>query len=176
MNGQQRDKPRSQRNGTDAQQCSTEAYEQQSAPQAGAGRVVCSVPHSGTRTLVEHLGLKDSPRGFWLHFGYDDALLKKHKDLHLHIPLRHPHAVAASWARRGKNIDRLLAAYHSMFAHLTRPHTVHKMELLPTLAGGDDWDREVHGDSKVSGYVDKVHKEVVLIHAEFFNHYYGDMT
>lgn len=139
--------------------------------------VVCSVPHSGTRTLVDYLpGIcHNSPRGFWLHFGYDDALLKRHKDLHLHIPVRDPRSVAASWARRGKNIDRLVTAYTSMFAHFDREHTVYKMETLPMLDGVDDWDRELHGNTRVSSYVDRLQVDVIQPHLEFFTEYYGDL-
>lgn len=136
--------------------------------------VVCSVPHSGTRSLVTHLDIgANSPRGRWLHFGHDDGRLKQNKDLHLHIPIRNPVSVATSWARRGKNIDGLLAAYHSMFSHLSRPHTAYKMEDLSITEGDDDWDREVHGNGKVAGYVESIMTEVVRPHAEFFSSYYN---
>ena len=136
--------------------------------------VVTSVPHSGTRTLVEYLdgSLVQSPRGEWLHFGFDDARLKHHKDLHLHIPLRNPVRVAKSWAGRGKNIDGLLAAYASMFNHLDRPHTLHKMEDIPATTGTEDWDRTVEGNRLVAQYVAQVTERVIVPHHEFFARYY----
>ena len=133
--------------------------------------VVCSVPHSGTRTLVEYLGLeKNSPRGHWLHFGYDDARLKQHKNLHLHIPLRNPVDVATAWGRRGKNLDRLLEAYASMFNHLDRPHTIHRMEDLPATAGTEDHDK--YTTTQVSFHVEQVTERVIVPHMQFFKQYY----
>jgi hypothetical protein len=112
-----------------------------------------------------------------MHFGYflDEPQIRTGM-YHLHIPLRHPYAVASSWARRGKNVVQLIAAYRSMFACLTQPHTIHQMELLPVLGGGDDSDRSVEGERLVSSYVDEVHDDVVQPHAEFFAQYYEDLT
>lgn len=135
--------------------------------------VVCSVPHSGTRTLVEHLNgtLDKSPRGRWLHFDYDDGLLKKHKHLHLHVPIRNPMHVATSWARRGKNSDGMVAAYESMFNHLDRDHTLHKIEDMTRLDGNDDWPEKVAPVWKIKQYQDIV-KEIVDKHQEFFDQFY----
>ena len=108
--------------------------------------VVVSVPHSGTRTLVEHLGLGgNSPRGRWLHFGYDmDEPKIRSGKYHLHIPIRHPLEVTKSWARRDKKVAGLITAYTSMFEHIrTQQHTIYKMEDLPKLDGYTDYpDKE----------------------------------
>lgn len=137
--------------------------------------VVCSVPHSGTRTLVVHLGIgKNSPAGRWMHFGYaDDEVRIASGKYHLHIPVRHPMVVASSWARRGKNLDRLISAYMCMFAHLHRPHTLHRMEDLPVLAGGDDHDRLVRGDTLVAEYRERVMEEIVKPNHDWFIRRYG---
>lgn len=105
-----------------------------------------------------------------MHFGYylDEPILHRY---HLHIPLRHPHAVAESWARRGKNPDALIRAYESMFNH-TDHCTVHIMEELPRLDGGDDWDRNVRGDTLVAQYVERIDREVVTPHRDWFGNYY----
>lgn len=143
--------------------------------------VVCSVPHSGTRTLVDYLGVGgNSPRGRWLHFGYkhDIPVLKAYRH-HLHIPLRHPLEVAASHARRGKNVDALVSAYQCMFAWLrdapAGSATMYRMEDLPTLAGGDDWDRDGHGDGRVEQYRGIVRSKVLQSHGNWFARYYDDI-
>lgn len=112
-----------------------------------------------------------------MHFGYfmDEPKIAT-GNYHLHVPLRHPRDVASSWARRGKNLDRLVEAYRCMFTHLQQPHTVHKMEDIAVLSGDDDWDREVNGDGQVSVYVDRIMADVVQPHAEFFSQYYEDLN
>lgn len=106
-----------------------------------------------------------------MHFDHDEGLIKKHKP-QMHIPIRHPMDVAASWARRGKNLDKLLRAYASMFAHLHLDHTIHKVEDLPTLDGGEDRDREAQGDVKVREYQAAVMERVVKPHMDFFSGLY----
>jgi hypothetical protein len=110
-----------------------------------------------------------------LHFDFDDGLLKKHNELHLHIPLRHPMAVAASWARRDKNPDRMIAAYRSMFAHLYRPHTLYRMELLPLLDGYADTDnRENEGVTHARTYQMLLASEIIEPHIDWFAAQYPD--
>ena len=123
--------------------------------------------------MVDYLDghLVKSPRGQWLHFGYDDVLLRIHKDIHLHIPVRNPIAVATSWAGRGKNLDRLLKAYDSMFRHLDRPHTLHRIEDIPA-TGTKDWDREIAGTSQVPHYIAQVTEHVIAPHQAWFRQYY----
>lgn len=138
--------------------------------------VVCSVPHSGTRSLVKHLGLEqNSPRGRWLHFGYDpDRPVIRSGAYHLHIPVRDPHQVASSHARRGKNLDALVRAYHDMFESLVQPHTAHNMALVPYLDGADDRDRRECGELYVEHYIETVDTLVVQPQAEWFARILGD--
>jgi hypothetical protein len=101
----------------------------------------------------------------------DEPILTRH---HLHVPVRHPRQVAASWARRGKNLDRLLLAYESMFGHLDHS-TCYRIEDYPVLDGGDDWDREAHGESKVADYIAQVERSVISPHRAWFSNYYEDI-
>ena len=137
--------------------------------------VVVSVPHSGTRTLVKHLGIgHNSPRGRWMHFGYDpDEPRIKSGKYHLHIPIRHPLEVTKSWARRDKNINRLVEAYESMFSHLDQAHTFHKMEDLPKLDGYTDHPGQETPQWRLDKYEGVILVNVVAPNLEFFQQFYG---
>lgn len=138
--------------------------------------VVVSVPHSGTRTLVEYLGLgKNSPRGRWMHFGYDpDEPRIKSGKYHLHIPIRDPIDVTRSWARRNKNVDALVDAYLSMFDHMqTQEHTIHRMEVLPKLDGHDEYPDQAAPAWRMAQYQDTVMEDVIIPNQAFFEKYYG---
>ena len=134
--------------------------------------VVMSVPHSGTRTLVEHLGITPKEQGMiggrWWHFGYHDYLLDRYKTVHLHIPVRYPLDVAYTWARQGKNLQRLLDAYASMFRHLDRSHTLHKIEDLPRLAGYSDNQHLTGNPTRIAEYKDTITQQVLEPHHRFF--------
>ena len=106
-----------------------------------------------------------------MHFDYDDALLKKHQHLHLHIPIRDPMQVAISWARRDKDSDGLVAAYGSMFRHLDRDHTLHKIEDMTRLDGNDDWPDKVAPAWMIKQYQDIV-QDVMDKHHQFFSQFY----
>lgn len=128
--------------------------------------------------MVKHLGIqpRTSPRGLWLHWDYDDQLLKANPGLHLHIPIRDPMAVAASWGRRGKKIAGLLRAYASMFEYLASPHetnqhTLHRIEDIEVLDGATDWDRN-ESPGNVLKYQQIIQAEVVDKHRAFFAEYY----
>jgi len=98
--------------------------------------MVISVPHTGTRTLRDHLGFN----GYW-HFGQNDPDIKLYTGM-AHIPIRDPFDVSVSWQARyptdqshapGEELRRweLLMAY---VKH--RPHTVfHKIEDLAIKVG-----------------------------------------
>lgn len=134
--------------------------------------VVCSVPHSATRSLVKHLGFeRNSPRGHWLHFGYclDDPVLHKY---HLHIPIRNPMEVARTWGRQAKNIEGLLKAYESMFYHLNIEHTLYKMEDMPRLDGLNDAPELRKDTAQVHEYQRIIQEKVVDKHGEFFERFY----
>jgi hypothetical protein len=143
------------------------------APKDTMVDVVCSVPHSGTRTLVKHLGIGgNSPRGEYLHFDYDDVKLRVGKHLHLHIPVRDPMDVAASWARRKKKIDGLIRAYDSMFNHLGMAHTLHKIEDIEPLEGTNDHKDRVTPAWRLAEYQGIVREQVVDQHRQFFDRFY----
>ncbi len=141
-----------------------------------------SVPHSGTRTLVEHLGLRAADQrlrgGRWWHFGYPEheKYLRYYKTVHLHIPVRNPLDVAKSWARQEKNIHRLLEAYESMFTNgLNREHTLHQVELLPRLAGANDSPEMTGNPVKIQDYQDIILYYVVRPHESFFRRFYPEL-
>lgn len=56
--------------------------------------MIISVPHSGTRSLRDHLG----EDGYW-HWGQNDIEIERHVG-HVDVPLRDPFDVAVSWEAR----------------------------------------------------------------------------
>ena len=84
--------------------------------------------------------------------------------------------VAESWARRGKNIEKLVSSYQAMFRHLEdQQHTLHRMEDIPCLAGTEDSDRnEVPNTWNIDKYQGRILLEVVSPHLEFFKQHYGE--
>lgn len=130
---------------------------------------VLSVHHSGTRTLVKHLGLDTHQ-----HFIDSDSEIRAYYpgrgDL-VHIPIRHPMSVAASWARKGKPVERLIGQYRSMFEYLEHNTPVlHRIESLPRLAGTDD-----PGEpdlARAEQYQARIASEVIRPHLDFFLRYY----
>ena len=153
-----------------------------------------SVPHSGTRTLVDFLGVKAQdyglPGGKWWHFGmhYERAIEHaEDSELCLHVPIRNPYNVAMSWADRGKSLPGLIAAYGQMFEILTlyvveqrvlafpeieRVHdfgrvALYKVETLPTLAGHDD-GKAGCSRATLREYVNTVDTLIVKPHRKFF--------
>lgn len=134
---------------------------------------VVSVHHSGTRSLVKHLGLQTHQ-----HFvDYDRELGTYYADRGdlVHIPVRHPMAVAASWARKDKPVERLIGQFRSMFAFLERHGArpvLYCMEQLPRLAGLDDpGERDLGRESL---YRLRIGQEVVEPHLDFYLGYYVD--
>lgn len=112
-----------------------------------------SVPHSGTRSLVEYTGIT-GPAQAWWHFGFHDKELTAFRHpLRLHIPIRRPIDVAASWARRAKHIEGLLNAYQAMMAVITEPpdhvtFTLYRMENLQVHLGDNDGGARHPNDSR----------------------------
>ena len=138
------------------------------------GHVVVSVPHNGTRTLVEALDMRASdqglPAGRYWHFGQSNALLRAHH-VHAHIPIRNPLDVAASWARRGKPVESMVSAYNDMFTYLDTHTevTFHKIEDYDPIEGtGEHPDAVANPDQHIAA----VMAEVVELHREFFEGYY----
>jgi len=141
------------------------------------GHVVVSVPHNGTRTLVEALDMRASdqglPAGRYWHFGQSNALLRAHH-VHAHIPIRNPLDVAASWARRGKPVESMVSAYNDMFTYLDTHDevTFHRIEdYEPTEGLNESKD----GPTISTEHRQAVMSEVVDPHREFFERFYGDI-
>lgn len=102
--------------------------------------MICSVPHTGTRTLIKHLGVHEEA---FLHYGRHDDVIAK-LDEHIHFPIRDPLAVTITWRILKRN--RNIANYNDTFDEFRRwdlaikhlktvPHTIYKMEDLPVLDG-----------------------------------------
>ena len=146
-----------------------------------------SVPHSGTRTLVEHLGVYATQQGFslwgageWWHFGgHYQSRVNKTK-IFAHIPIRHPLDVAASWARRmreGKVLEDLINRYHLMFDYLLDPernYQLHRVEDLPRLQGKNE-HAQGERKHKVKRYQEEVKLQVIEPYRDFFECYYKDL-
>jgi len=152
---------------------------------------VVSVPHSGTRTLLEHTGLyppaaKDrtldgwTRRPRWLHFGVPHHAKMLHRfDPVAHIPVRHPKSVCASWRRRydeGNPVAKLVKAYNAMFDYLeTHDAEFYRVEDLPRLAGTDD-----HPEKRDTKHLDEFYaaitESVVEPHRAFFARFYEDLA
>lgn len=146
-----------------------------------------SVPHSGTRTLVEHLGervnlLNQGIRdGRWWHFGSHDDNLRRYKVGTVHIPIRHPLAVAASWAHRtaagnrtGDPKTNMVKRYRKMFEFLADPHLAiefHRMEDLPVLQGKDEHD---YCSELVPEFCEAVVEYVLAPNKTFFAQFYEE--
>lgn len=136
--------------------------------------LVASVPHSGTRTLVEHLGAPGHT-----HFHQNLSIRPKDgaKELSVvHIPVRHPMAVARSWAERNKPFSGLLSAYRKMFeymeAHEGR-YELHRVEDLSGRLGADD----VRGKRpySVEKFQAELMERVVEPNRAFFERFYEDI-
>lgn len=148
-----------------------------------------SVPHSGTRTLLEHTGLFPPPasersdgwsrRARWLHFGVPmHAKMLRTYDPLAHIPLRHPKSVCASWCRRyvdGNPVAKLIKAYNAMFKYLeTHEAKLYRVEDLPKLDGMDDWP-ERQDLQHLTEFYAAITEKVVEPHRAFFKKYYEDL-
>jgi hypothetical protein len=139
--------------------------------------IVMSVPHSGTRSLVE-TGIDGQKYGLekWWHFHvHEDRLERRMRHghgLHLHIPVRDPLDVASAWLIRKKKLPGLLRCYASMFRCLERDDiamTLHTTSALPFHIGATDKER---GRPPIAAYTRKWHdaiREAVLEpHQAFF--------
>jgi hypothetical protein len=154
-------------------------------PTSAKKQIVISVPHSGTRTLMDYLKIYATEQGLWgagewWHFGGRFDPLIARNPHHAHIPIRHPLDVAASWARRhrtGKPFEDLIRRYGRMFAYMADPEhefTLHRMEDLPRLRGMSEHVDE-NRDSKVKRYREEIKVEVIEPNREFFERFYKDL-
>ena len=137
--------------------------------------VVVSVPHSGTRTLVEHLNMTMGPKaprkGHW-HFMLNDKHLRQ-IPVHAHIPIRNPINVALSWAARDKKYDELLEAYQSMWQWLAsngEHATFYDMRQLPGQRGHDDDKRNLATEERIE-WTKRICADVLFPNREFFAPY-----
>ncbi len=103
---------------------------------------VVSVPHSATRTLKEHLGVEGRHYHFNIVPNGNSWPFKDYTDSPelVHVAVRNPMDVAASWAvREGHPLSNLINSYAGMFEYLAiADPMIYKMEDLPRLAGNDD--------------------------------------
>lgn len=140
--------------------------------------VIISVPHSGTRSLVEQLQLGPAPqRSRWWHFVQHADEIKA-RQVHAHIPVRDPLDVARSWARRnqtGQPLEQLLEHYARMFAFITsRPHTLHHMESLAKLKGLNEWADVSRNRRRLQRYEMVIREFVVHPRRDFFAPFYPE--
>lgn len=140
--------------------------------------IVVSVPHSGTRALCAHLGiyaleqgLGHSGHGQWWHFGNPAhwRMLMERPEVFVHIPIRNPLDVAASWARRGKQLSHMLRHFEQMMRFLdgaTHDRATYQMELLPR--------HEVSTEtSRLPAYPDTAVLDALKPYADFYAGFYG---
>ena len=108
-------------------------------------KVVCSVPYSGTRSLMEHLGVDH-----YEHFGSSPSFFAR-DDFVAHIPVRDPLDLARSWAKRGKPLDELLKRYQAMIEFIAHRENVviWITEALPVVRGNGEHTED---DEKVEQY------------------------
>lgn len=142
-----------------------------------------SVPHSGTRTLVLHLGIDAAENGLWgagrwWHFGSHEDMLAKYRP-HVHIPIRHPMDVARSWGKRDKTGDvvaGMLRRYAAMFAYLDEHEaTFHRMEDLQRREGMNEHVTQDR-TALVRELQEAVTKHVVEPRRAFFEAFYEDLS
>lgn len=128
---------------------------------------VISVQHSGTRTLKRLLGLVD-------HFHFRNERVLRNNEL-VHIPVRNPWDVAASWACRTQAGDTksMVNAYDLMFRFLDGdcPRKLYRMEDYENLKGSGE--RNIPPD-RVGEFQQVMKEHVLLPHVEFFRQFYSD--
>lgn len=91
--------------------------------------IILSVPHSGTRTLAEHLGLQH----YYYHFHQEVEI---DADI-IHLPVRDPLDHAVSWICFEGNLDQggFFAQIDRLINFNHQNAIFHKIEELPVLKG-----------------------------------------
>lgn len=120
-------------------------------------------------------GLKGA--GNWWHFGSHDELLARYPDLTVHVPIRNPLDVAASWAQRDKAGDaegRMLTHFRAMWRFLDAQehrHSLYRMEDLPRTKGTGE---HVAGEwsEKIALFQALALEHVVRPHIQFYSTLY----
>lgn len=157
-------------------------------PRGPHSNIVCSVPHSGTRSLLEHLGQdyqadrQGHPGGKWWHFGSSYEYLRRNPAaVTLHVPIRNPRDVAKSWAQRNAPLENLLVAYGHMFEVLGRrsewpdpKFELYRMEDMPRTAGTNEHPTAPDESPKIELYRERVWKLIALPYEPFFTQFYTE--
>lgn len=133
-----------------------------------------SVPHSGTRSLLEHLG----EERYW-HFGQNDANLAEY-DGHIDIPIRNPIDVAISWDARYVNeygtktpkyllegLDKML----DLISSNPERCTLYRMEDLPVVERTKGPESVIR-TTRRSPRIDKLHEWMTGDKLDFYGKYY----
>ena len=99
--------------------------------------MIVSVPHTGTRTLMQVLGETQC-----YHFCQNE-LEFQHFDRHIDFPIRDPLATSISWRcyqSDREDMDEFRRWEAAMLYLGDRPHTVHVIEKHPVLDGESSMD------------------------------------
>lgn len=140
--------------------------------------MIISVPHSGTRSLRDHLG----EDGYW-HWGQNDADINLYEG-HADVPIRDPFDITISWISRyptedGKGQDEIHRRLDLMIDWVRhRPDTfLHKVEDLPLRVGEGPkhWARDKKRRGKALG-LDRVIslRKWVRDRMSFYEPFYGE--
>lgn len=122
------------------------------------------MPYSGTRSLMEHLGVDH-----YEHFGSSPSFFAR-DDFEAHIPVRDPLAVARSWARRGKPLDELLMRFRAMIDFVAYRDNVvlWVTEELPIVRGNgeytEDEDRVTEYQQALISMVNNIKDGTTIVH------------
>lgn len=133
--------------------------------------VVMSVPGSGTRSLMRHLGIHACT-----HFSDTQHFPEAYRDRPdlIHVPVRDPIKVAASWARDGRSSDEMIERYRQMMfsVRFLKPN-LYITEHLPIREGGTLLTELQHVLGPLQElYCNKLMANIVLHWRDFFFSYY----
>lgn len=119
--------------------------------------MIISVPHSGTRSLREHL----ARYGYW-HFGQNDADIANY-DGRADIPIRNPVDIAVSWEARyqdngDKTADNLIWRLDAMLNYIdSHDVKIWNIEEIPVFARSIGPDHSVR-KTRTGSRIDAVRK------------------
>lgn len=141
-----------------------------------------SVPHNGTRSLMNHLGIFAREQGLpdagsWWHFGSHEQLLHKWTPF-VHVPIRHPMDVAESWGSRHKSgnpLASMIKRYRILlyFVESGYPHQLHRVEDIPRTHGMGERQPEDRS-AEVEEYQAALRDKIVTPNLTFFRQFYED--
>lgn len=132
---------------------------------------VLSVQHSGSRSLMQHLGID-----VLAHFNWKTCARYAQQPDIARVPVRHPYQVATSWARRGKHVEALIEQYLLMMVFMcTQEVRCIDMRTVPVLAGAGD---EISGKADpdlLARYIETVDEWIVQPYASVFEVFYPEL-